>query len=270
MVGVRVPITTSKDSDMIQQTYYIGTGAKNAMYTLRCRRDVLGQSTHMFEFMPDFYVCTLAAEESRAAEKAQTYVDAMRDRIGESDDFKILFDSVPDREAYKRIGKLSVQDTHAVHMIESGVLPFGKHKGLRIEDAPDSYVLFFADKAKEKQDSYVLDVLASACMGSALERGLIAKRAKAREERAAVDCLSNFIGTIGERREFTGEVVTAFRKGEDGCAYWINKVRCGNNIVTYIGGKALGELGATITFRGTIQKHDEYQGIKSTRINRPA
>lgn len=256
---------------MIIQTYYISTGRKNAMYTLRCRRDAVGQAPYMADFMPDFYVCTLAADDTRAAEKATTYVDAMRERIGDTDSFKIVFYAGPEREAYKRRGKLSVQDTHKLERIEAGVLPFGKHAGKRIDEAPDSYILYFADKTREQQDDYVVSALAAACMGVALEKGLIAKREQVRAERAVVDALSAFVGTIGERRDFTGQVITSFEKGdESGFSYWINKVRCGDDIVTYTGGKSLGEQGSAITFRATVKRHEECNGVRSTRVSRPA
>lgn len=257
----------------IIQTYYIGTGAKNAMYTLRCRRDSEGQSASMYDFMPDFYLCNLAADEDKAIEKAQAHVEALRERIGENENFKIIFDSCPDREIYKRRGRLSVAQTRNLDRIEQGFLPFGKHAGMRIEDAPESYVLFFADKARDAMMDIVMHALSAACAGVALEKGYIAARDERRAEMAAQDALSNHIGTVGERRDFEGVLYVSFFKGsddQDGFGCWINKVRCGNDIVTYIGSKALGEKGANVKFRATIKKHDLYKGVKTTQVNRPA
>ncbi|WP_432262918.1 hypothetical protein [Cupriavidus sp. TMH.W2] len=252
---------------MIVQTYYISTGRKGAFYTLRCRRDAVGASAAASAFMPDFYVCTLAADETRAAEKAAVYVEAMRERIGESDTFQIVFDDAPEREAFKRRGRLSVRDTRTVERIEAGFFPFGKHAETPIAEAPDAYLLYWADKIRDAEQDYVKAALAAACMGAALEKGLIAKRDAARAERAALDAQSNFLGTVGERRDFTGEVVTAYQKDE--FSPWITKVRCGDDLVTYVGNKALGTLGAVITFRATIKKHDEYKGVRSTQVSRP-
>jgi len=256
---------------MITQTYYISTGKKNALYTLRCRRDMAGQASFMADFMPDFYVCTLAADEERAAEKATTYVDAMRERIGQTDDFKIVLDADADREVYKRRGNLSVRDTWNLDRIEAGYFPFGKHSGTPIAEAPESYVLFFADKTREQQDNVIYAALAAACMGVALEKGWIAKRDAVRAERNAVDLKSNYIGKVGERRDFTGEVITSFEKTDyERGSYWINKIRVGDDIVCYIGGKSFGKPGDVVTFRATIKRHSEYQGVRSTQVNRPA
>jgi hypothetical protein len=107
-------------------------------------------------------------------------------------------------------------------------------------------------------------------MGVAMEHDLIAKRQAARDERAAQDAKSNFVGTIGERRQFSGEVVSAFYKEptdySDG--FWITKVRCGDDLVVYIGNK-IAERGETINFKATVKAHNEYEGVKSTKVNRP-
>jgi len=254
---------------MITQTYYISSGAKNAMFTLRCFRT--GAVATMFD--PDFYLCNLAIDEDRAIEKATAHVEALRERIGENEGFKIMFDPYPSRELNKRRGKLSVRDTHSLNMIEDGVFPFGKHAGTKFVDAPDSYILYFADKSKEDQD-FIMGALGAACMGVALEKGLIAKRDAVRAERAVVDALSKHIGTVGERREFEGEVVVCFEKHNPqymgGGSYFINKIRCGDDIVSYIGSKGLGKVGEVIKFKATIKKHDVYQGINTTLVNRPS
>lgn len=131
-------------TNKIIQTFYISTGRKNAMFTLRCSRDTIHGTLAKVDANPDFYICNLAATEDKAIEKAREHVEAFRQRVGENNSFNIFFD----------------------------------------------------------------------------------------------DC-------------------------------WINKVRCGNNIVTYIGNKALGEKGTVVSFKGTVKEHQVYKGVKSTKINRP-
>lgn len=254
----------------ITQTYYIGTGRKNAMYTLRFRRDYEGQPAHMFDFMPDHYVCNLAATEELAIEKGREYADTFRDRVGETDDFRIIFDDMPDREAYKRRGKLSVADTLKVELIESGVIPFGVHARKRFIDAPDSYILYWVDKSREEITSRVIGAIIAVCQGIAADKGLIARRQAARDARHAVDVLSNYIGEVGQRRDFMGvlEFVSAPQMGSRG-EWHTNRVRCGNDLVVYFGAP-LGNQGETITFRATIKKHEEHNGVKSTQVNRPS
>ncbi len=253
----------------IVQTYYVSTGKKNAMYTLRFRRDYTGQAPYMADLMPDHYVCNLAADESRAVEKAFQFVEAFRARVGESETFKIVFDDMPDREIYKRRGKLSVKDTIKIERIESGVIPFGKYADKNFNDAPDSYILYWVDKSREEIQDPVIGAIIAMCQGIAAEKGLIAKREEAREARHAADIQSNYIGTIGKRQDFTGvlEYVSGPKDGSFG-VWHTNKVRIGDDIVIYFGAP-LGTQGETITFRATIKAHKEHDGVKSTQVNRP-
>lgn len=254
----------------IVQTYYVSTGAKNAMYTLRARRDCIGQAAHMFEFMPDFYVCNLAADEARAMEKGANYVEAFRARVGESDEFKIIFDDTgADREAYKRRGRLSVNDSFKIERIESGVIPFGKYADKNFNDAPDSYILYWVDKSREEITDAVIGAIIAVCQGIAAEKGLIAKRDAAREARHAADLKSEYIGTIGKCQDFTGvlEYLSGANIGTFG-EWHTNKVRIGSDIVIYFGAP-LGKQGETVNFRATIKAHKEKDGVKSTQVNRP-
>ncbi|RVD42854.1 hypothetical protein EN742_06460 [Mesorhizobium sp. M4A.F.Ca.ET.020.02.1.1] len=253
---------------VIVQTFYISTGAKNAMHTLRLRRDCAGLNP---AYMPDHYVRNLAVDVETAQNKALAYFEAWKERVGGNrDDFILSLELEPEYDITKRRGRLSARDTLSMELIERGVFPFGKHHDQPIESAPDGYVLFFADKLQTARDADepVMTALATACMGVALEKGLIAKRDAARQERREADALSNHVGKVGERRAFTGEIVTKFFKGEDGFGFWINKVRVGNDLLTYIGNE-LGERGDVVSFKATIKKHDEYKGVKSTVVNRP-
>jgi uncharacterized protein (DUF3820 family) len=255
----------------IIQTYYVSTGRKNAMYTLRARRDCIGQAAHMFEFMPDFYVCNLAADEERALEKGAAYVEQFRERVGANENFQIIFDRFgADREAYKRRGKLSVADTRKIERIESGVIPFGKYAGKNFCDVPDSYILYWVDKSREEITDPIIGAIIAVCQGIAAEKGLIAKRDAAREARHAVDIKSEYIGTIGARQDFTGVLEYLSGPNDGSFGVWhTNKVRIGDDIVMYFGAP-LGVQGETITFRATIKAHKEKDGVKSTQVNRPA
>jgi len=254
----------------IVQTYYVSTGRKNAMYTLRFRRDCVGQSASMAGFMPDHYVCNLAASEESAVEKAAAYVEAFRARVGESDDFRIVFDADVDRETYKRRGKLSVNETRQVELAESGVFPFGAHKGKTVSDVPDSYILYWADKAGQSDLEPVILAIVAVCQGVAVENGLIEARQAARDARHALDLHSDYIGTVGKRQDFTGvlEYVSGPNDGDRGI-WHMNRVRCGHNLVIYFG-SPLGSQGEAITFRATVKAHIERDGVKSTQVNRPA
>lgn len=251
---------------------YISTGKKSAMFTLWRGRSAPGLIP-----LRDHYICNLTAadvdpdnaiNQERAEQKAQDYCDRMSERMGVT----VHFEGVEDEPRNTRRGKLSVRDTIALEKIEAGFFPFGKHQGTSIANAPDGYLLWWADRHAEAD--HVVAALSAVCMGFAMERDLIAKRDAARAERAAEDAKSEFVGTVGQRMEFTGEVVTAFDRkgpgfeGEDCVFFTITKVRVGDDLITYIGGR-IAEKGETIRFKGTVKRHDTYQGVKSTVISRP-
>jgi hypothetical protein len=258
---------------MITQTYYISTGRKAAMYTLRfCRDNTLVPMHPMAQ--TDFYICNLAATPELAEEKAQAYFDAVSQRIAQTDGFKLVFVGYADFHINQRRGKLSARDTRAVLQIEAGVFPFGKHAQQALVDAPASYVLYWADMGAkpENADNPVIQALSAACMGVALEKGYIAARQQKRDQQAAIDALSSHVGAIGQRREFTGTLYACYAvkayPTDDCPLYHVNKLRMGDDIITYIG-KPLGDAGAVLTLRATIKAHGEYKGVKSTQVNRP-
>ncbi|WP_429359192.1 hypothetical protein [Paraburkholderia sp. GAS32] len=239
------------------------------MYTLRFRRDYMGQPGYASDFMPDHYVCNLAADELLAIEKGRAYVDAFRARVGETDTFSIVFDGEADREIYKRRGKLSVNETRKLELAESGVFPFGKHKDKSVGEVDRTYVLYWADQAGKGDLDPVLLAIVGMCQGYAVENGLFEARQVQREARRVVDMKSVHIGTVGERRDFVGvlEYVSQPLMG-DRSEYHVNRIRCGDDLVVYFG-KALGEKGSTIKFRATVKSHPMNDGVKETQINRP-
>lgn len=258
---------------MITQTFYISTGRKQAMYTLRIHRDNSLVPVH--PLVPvDFYVCNLAATPELAEEKARAYFDAFAARVTQSDSFKLEFAGYADFAIRERRGHLSARDTASIRAIESGVFPFGKHQGTALTTAPASYVLYWADQGAkpDNADNAVIQTLSAACMGIALDLGYIAVRQAKRDAQAAIDALSNHVGAIGERLDITATLFACFAKfeyvGQPEPAYYINKLRQGDNIVVYMG-KALGEVGDTVNMRATVKAHSTYQGIKTTQVNRP-
>lgn len=259
-------------SDKIVVNYYIASGRKNGFYTLRCNRSGLG-------FFTDSYIRTLAATEELAVTKATAYFEAMAARVPETERFVMLFDPEPNANVYARRGKLSVRDSQFLNEIENGRFPFGKHAHKEIESAPESYLLYFADMVNKPDLNEVMVALVAACQGVALEKGYIAKRDEKRAAQAEIDALSWHVGEVGQRLMFEGTVDSVFFKKQEvdggysgqGVAegYWINKIRCGHNIIVYMGSKKLGEKGEAVSFKATVKQHSDYKGVKTTKVNRP-
>lgn len=253
--------------------FYITTGKKNAMYTLRQTwlNDSTNNSTSVFV---NNHICTLSSDEDKAILKAKNFVDGYRERVGETENFKIELDPNPHCDNFKRKGKLSVKDTHTLNIIESGIFPIGKNKNTKIEDAEDTYILYWVDKLNE-EISEVLKALSAYCLGIALERGIIAKREEKRKEQLEKDLLSEFIGNVGERMEFSGKLISSneekiYFEGEGyvGNGIFKNRFMSGNNIV-YYKGKKLGEVGDEIKIKATIKSNYEKNNVKMTIVNRP-
>lgn len=249
----------------IQTVFFVRTGEKNVFYTLWSVRMGAGIGA-----VHEHYICNLSTDEQEAEAKAIEYADAFRERVGETGDFKIIYGGIDADETYKRRGKLSIRDTHAIEDIEAGRFPFGKHAGTAIADAPASYLLFFADKLRDDQTP-VMAALSAACLGVALEKGYIAKRDAARAAQREIDLVSQHVGTVGERIEFAATIAYVFTKEATAysAGYTINKLRdAAGNLYVYFG-KPLGAVGDAIKVRATIKRHDERDGIKTTAINRP-
>ena len=107
-----------------------------------------------------------------------------------------------------------------------------------------------------------------------IERGKarVAERAKARAEQAAKDAdMSGWIGTVGERRVFTLTIRMVFEmEGIYGTSYLHVMHDADGSVVVYKGTNRLGEKGDTVTVKATIKEHDVRDGVKQTKISRPA
>lgn len=110
----------------------------------------------------------------------------------------------------------------------------------------------------EKQNAAVLAMIER---GEAKVAGYAAKR-------AAEAAKSNWIGTVGERRMFAlsvRHVVTM--EGIYGTSYLNIMEDAEGNVVIYKGTKRYEGI---VTFKATIKEHGEREGVKQTKIARPA
>jgi hypothetical protein len=103
--------------------------------------------------------------------------------------------------------------------------------------------------------------------------GMIA-RAEARvagfaAKRAAEAAASGWIGTVGERRDFTLTIRTVMElDGQYGISYLHIMKDADGNVVVYKGTKCLGERDDRVTVKATVKEHGERDGVKQTKIAR--
>lgn len=107
-----------------------------------------------------------------------------------------------------------------------------------------------------------------------IERGekRVAEREKARAEAAARDqAASGWIGKVGDRLVLELTIRSVFeRDGQYGLTFFHVMNDDAGNVVIYGGTKELGERGDRVTVKATIKDHDQREGIKQTKISRPA
>jgi hypothetical protein len=112
----------------------------------------------------------------------------------------------------------------------------------------------------EAQTRAVLGMIARA---EARVAGFAAKRA---EEAAG----SNWIGTVGERCDFTVTIRHIVEmEGQFGTSYLHILNDAQGNVVIYKGTKLLGGKSETLTVKATVKEHGERDGVKQTKIARP-
>lgn len=236
---------------------YIASGKKNAMYTLR----VTGSS----EYDRDFYIKNLSNDPKRAIAKARNYCavhypDANLSGIEEISD---------NLNAWGAPSKIEQEQITA---IEDGYIPFGKHAGEKIADLSDGYVLWWADQDINENTKRPVSALMARMKGEASSRDLYAKREAKQTERAKIEAQrvaeSRHIGTIGERREFTGKVVFV-TSGEGFYGTWfLTGVDTDEGFVIYWNTLDMAEANDVVTFHARIKDHGERDGVKQTVVSR--
>ena len=99
----------------------------------------------------------------------------------------------------------------------------------------------------------------------------VAERAKAREDARQADAdKSGWIGTVGERRDFSLVIRMVVEiEGQYGYSYLHVLHDAAGNVVVYKGTKVLGERGMRVVVKATVKEHDVRDGVKQTKIGRP-
>lgn len=252
---------TLANAHKVRHVYYIGVGGKEVFYTFR--RAVFDTSGNVYSS----HICNLSTDEEEAINKAQAYVDLLLARQTDSSNLIIEFDGSPENETSQEFGKaLPLHVLNGLRVLESGYVPMGKHRGDKIEDLPNSYVLWFADQFNTIGDfveRIVAKKLSSLCLGMALTRGLF-------EERLAQNASMTFLGEIGQRITFEATITTA--KVSNGFYgekfhYVLQSV---DSVVMYDGTADIGNAGDTVQLKATISSiNEDDKGYKTTTIKRP-
>ena len=91
------------------------------------------------------------------------------------------------------------------------------------------------------------------------------------KKRAEEGAASGWIGTVGERRDFALTIRHIVEmEGQYGMSYLHILNDAQGNVVIYKGTKLLGDAGEFLTIKATVKEHGEREGVKQTKIARPA
>jgi hypothetical protein len=90
------------------------------------------------------------------------------------------------------------------------------------------------------------------------------------ERRAQERAQSQHLGSVGERLTVTAKIVCErVRDGQWGASTWFLLKTPEGQVVTWqASGAFVVEEGDTVTLKGTVKRHDEYQGTKQTVLTR--
>jgi uncharacterized protein (DUF3820 family) len=234
--------------------YYISTGEKQAMRTLRHIVSVPGVHYE------DSYICNLCRDYDDAVAKARSI-------IGNSAELKAQdFDLNDWGQGFtvKRWMRLQLEQ------ISLGIMPFGKHKNEKITDLSESYVRYWVEQTAS---NIVGQKLIQVFTDIANLRGYFEKwEAEAAAKEAALQeriSKMNHVGKVGSRAKLfiRCDKVMAF-DGYYGTTYMnICTDRYGNRFV-YRGSNAW-EENKYYSVVATIKEHSEYKGMPQTIISRP-
>jgi len=244
-----------------ETTYYISTGEKTMMYTLRQQwLDKAGQ----YDVVRDHHMQNLSIDKDRAHEKAVALLP--EGAVIEKPRFNLeeirRLESVEISEA-RRIKEEQYEEQQAAYRqdkmdkIAQGRWPFGIYNGDKFDCAPDSYSVFMMSCDCEDDD------IVMACLQNALN---IAFPHLVNLPTANGD----FFGVIKKRYEFKATLVKSF------CFEtfygWITieqYVSETGELLHYKGSAPKGDgLGKIHHFKATVKAHDEYKDTNQTHIQR--
>lgn len=237
--------------------YYISSGEKNAMRTLRRVTTGNGGATTYH----DEYICNLARDFDVAMEKAKAiagtnpvYGDAF-----ELNDWGIGYTPKSWEKA-------------AVAAIEMGIMPFGKHKGSNLDDIfkDEGYVKYWVEQSASNRAS---TVLIQKFVDAANVLGYFGKWEKEEEDKEAEKKMkqdtAKHVGVEGERITLDLKCLKVLKfEGMYGTTYYnICETREGNPVL-YRGANSW-DQGLCYKVKGTIKEHGFYEGVAQTSISRP-
>lgn len=250
---------------------FISTGEKTALYTLRCMYEVpvVIQGVNRI-ILKDYHVQNLSNDKATAEEKAEY----LSEQIGVPFKGNAEFDLneirrrkseevAAEREAVERAVRVAEEKAQAeyVRSMQEGVILCGKYTGMTPAEVVDTdYLCWMASQVdSEAPEGLERSKWSISCQIAA----------KWLTEHPVKD--SEWIGEVGDKVVLTLKLQKViFIQGQWPIIMYKTAAE-GDVVVFYTVAAGFSDLivGEEFVVSGTIKKHDEYKGIKSTIIARP-
>jgi len=250
--------------------YYISTGDKTKMYTLR---HAYTEQRHTREGVMDIrrdeYCCNLSIDWGKAMAKAQARVGGGTLRSEEFNLEEIRRRNAEEVEA-ARIQKQECEDAQRASRVEAHlaevqhcIFPFGKYTGKTFDDVYEydrSYIQYMGSIKIEEADPVP---------------ELLKKVLQARYPELFVplpEANGEYYGEVGSRETFNAMITARFGfETQFGWTTVLKMVKDSGELLVYMGsGNVDGDKGDAVQFTATIKEHALYDGENQTKVQRPA
>lgn len=179
---------------------------------------------------------------------------------------------------------------------EDATMPYGKYRGMTLQEVIDEdvdYLCWWAERCisfyaenKDHQikkiDRIIMELPEVTAVLEERKAAKAAREAKWEAERQKLRESSQYLGTIGERIQFTGTIAFVKHGGDEYQPWTLTKlITDDGSVVTYWNTYGLdasaigfdqykldGKKGDHITFFAAVKNHEEYNGIKQTVVKR--
>ena len=257
-----------------RETYYISTGEKTAMYTLRVQ--YMGIDGWGHPAIMDDYICNLSTDADKALSKATAYVEQNAEGQGVKftgfslDEIKRRAAGVAkaeqeaadaarwEEEENRRVAR----EAAGLQLVTQGKFPFGKYREELFEVAPKSYVKYIAENFVAEEGDKVVEMLLVELKRLYPEAFVEMPKPNGKH----VDAWAE-----KEKVEFKATVIAAF--GYEGYYGWVDVtkfVKDSGELIVHSGTRNFDiEEGDIVVMKGTVKAFDEYDDENQTLIIRP-
>lgn len=250
--------------------YYVGTGEKCMMFTLRCQsEETMVVDGINVKFICDYYIRNLSIDQTRAVDTAAMLgyevskpqfslqeIQRSEERISAAQrEFRLA--ELMAREYELRLAR----EVKIFGKIEDGIWPFGRYANQAFHQADSGYIAYWLKGASEADDRIV----------STLRQVLAMKFPDVVRAVMLGNGNGEFFGEIKTRYKSLSGVVTAFFCYETFYG-WMNILKIvldTGELLMYRGASSFPvDVGCRIKFDMTVKDHTEYESVNQTEILR--